>query len=159
MNQSNDKINKNTSDLEETLGSTHASDITKFLEENKDSMLYAENPFAEYCRRLIKEKNLMQQTVFLQADIPERYGYKLISGEKKTKQRDVILRICYAAKFTLEETQDALKLYGMPQLYVKIPRDAVLMIVFNERPGSLIDVNMILKEQGMEPLRPSGILE
>lgn len=33
----------------------------------------------------------------MKADIPERYGYKLLSGEKHTRQRDVILRICYAA--------------------------------------------------------------
>ena len=49
--------------------------------------------------------------VFLKADIPERYGYKLLSGEKHTKQRDVILRICYAAEFTLKETQRALRKY------------------------------------------------
>ena len=33
----------------------------------------------------------------MKADIPERYGYKLLSGEKHTRQRDVILRICCAA--------------------------------------------------------------
>ena len=65
------------------------------------------------------------------ADIPERYGYKLISEEKRTKQRDIILRLCYAAHFTLEETQKALKMYDMPMLYSKVKRDALLMIVFN----------------------------
>lgn len=95
--------------------------------------------------------------MFLNADIPERYGYKLLSGEKHTKQRDVILRICYAAELTLEETQRALKKYEMPELYAKLPRDALLMIMFNERPGSIIDVNALLKENGMEPLRTSGI--
>ena len=44
----------------------------------------------------------------------------------------------------------------MPELYAKIPRDALLMIVFNERPGSIIDVNELLKENGMLPLRTSG---
>ena len=97
--------------------------------------------------------------VFLRADIPERYGYKLLSGEKRTKQRDVILRICYAAEFTLNETQRALKKYGLPQLYAKIPRDALLMIVFNDRPGSILDVNTLLKENDMLPLRTSGIQE
>jgi hypothetical protein len=33
------------------------------------------------------------------------------------------------------------------------------MIAFNERPGSIIDVNALLKEHGMEPLRTSGIQE
>jgi hypothetical protein len=110
-------------------------------------------------RELIKEKNQKQQIVFLNADIPERYGYKLISGEKKTKQRDIILRICYAAHFTLAETQKALKIYEMPQLYAKIPRDALLMIFFNERPGDILEVNALLKKHDMAPLRTSGVQE
>lgn len=115
--------------------------------------------FSVYIKDLLREKGLTQQKVFLLADIPERYGYKLLSGEKHTKQRDVILRICYAAECTLEETQKALRKYEMPQLYAKIPRDALLMIIFNERPGSIIDANTLLKKNGMEPLRTSGVQE
>ena len=91
--------------------------------------------------------------------VSERYGYKLLSGEKHTQQRDVILRICYAAEFTLAETQRALRKYQMPELYAKIPRDALLMIIFNERPGSIIDVNEMLKKNGFEPLRTCGVQE
>ena len=103
------------------------------------------------------KKKLKQQDVFLAADIPEKYGYKLLSGEKHTKQRDVILRLCYAAELNLDETQKALKLYRMPELYAKIQRDALIMIAFNERPGSIIDVNSFLKKNGMDILRPSGV--
>ncbi|MBP8720835.1 MAG: hypothetical protein KBH72_09315, partial [Lachnospiraceae bacterium] len=85
------------------------------------------------------------------------YGYKLLSGEKRTRQRDVILRICYAAKFSLAETQRALKKYEMPELYAKVPRDALLMIAFNERPGSILDVNDLLNQKGLQPLRTSGV--
>ncbi len=150
---------KNTNDLENVLGNTHLRDFGDFCEKNKESMLDGENTFSAYMKRLFKEKKLTQQIVFLRADIPERYGYKLLNGEKRTRQRDVILRICYVAGFSLAETQKALKKYGMPELYAKNPRDAFLMIVFNERPGSIIDVNAHLKENGMEPLRTSGIQE
>ena len=115
--------------------------------------------FSIYIKNKINEKGLTQQAVFLKADIPERYGYKLLSGEKHTRQRDVILRICYAADFSLGETQRALKKYEMPELYAKTSRDALLMIVFNERPGNIIDVNELLKKNGMEPLRTSGVQE
>ena len=107
----------------------------------------------------MRQRGISQQIAFLKADIPERYGYKLLSGEKHTRQRDVIIRICYASELTLKETQRALRKYGMPELYAKIPRDAMLMIAFNERPGSIIDVNSFLKENGMEPLRTSGVQE
>lgn len=148
---------KSTDELEKILGKTHMSDISDYLGNNEESIINNEYAFHNYVRELIKKKNLRQQDVYLAADIPEKYGYKLLSGEKRTRQRDVILRLCYAAEFDLNETQKALKLYRMPELYAKIPRDAVIMIAINERPGSIIDVNSFLKKNGMDILRPSGV--
>lgn len=148
---------KDTYELEKVLGSTHISEFGKYCDKNKESMLEKEDAFSIYIKELFLEKGITQRKVFLEADIPERYGYKLLSGEKHTKQRDVILRICYAAHFTLDETQKTLKKYEMPILYAKFPRDAMLMIIFNDRPGSIIDVNILLMNQGMEPLRTSGV--
>lgn len=145
--------------LEEALGRTHLSDFERFTRENRDSMSSEATSFFTYIKDLLAEKGLTQQEVFLQADLPERYGYKLLSGEKRTRQRDTILRICYAGKLTLEETQRALRKYGMAELYVKNERDALLMIAFNERPGSIIEVNALLKEHDMLPLRTSGVQE
>ncbi|WP_026522900.1 hypothetical protein [Butyrivibrio sp. VCB2001] len=150
---------KETKELEKVLGKTHLSDYDSFVEDNRDSMLSASNSFSTYVKGLMSQKGISQQTVFLNADVPERYGYKLLSGEKHTKQRDVIIRLCYAAEFTLSETQRALKKYGMSELYAKDERDALIMIVFNERPGSIIDVNGLLKEHGHLPLRTSGVQE
>jgi hypothetical protein len=150
---------KKTNELENVLGSTHINDFGNFIKDNKESMMSDSGAFSTYMKDLIKEKGLTQQIVFLKADIPERYGYKLLSGEKRTKQRDIILRICYAAELTLEETQRALKKYELPQLYAKIPRDAFLMIIFNERPGSIIEANALLKQNGFEALRSSGVQE
>ena len=130
---------KSTMELEQILQSTHSKDFQLYCGKNKECVNLEDKAFVEYFKALFKEKGITQQTVFLKADIPERYGYKLLSGEKHTKQRDVILRICYAAEFTL--------------------KDALLMIVFNERPGSIIDVNAVLKKNGMEPLRTSGLQE
>ncbi len=150
---------KKTKELVDILGQTHISDFDKFCKEQKDSMDPEQNAFSEYVKGLLRKKKITQQMVFLKADIPERYGYKLLSGEKHTRQRDVILRICYAAEMTLDETQKALQKYEMPQLYVKIPRDALLMIIFKDRPGGIIEVNELLKEKGMDMLRKSGMQE
>lgn len=151
-------VEKSTSELDKVLNNTHSSDIGKFLESNSEYMV-KEDAFFLYMRDLFKRNNVTQQDVFLYADIPERYGYKLLSGEKQTKQRDTILRICYAAGFSLAQTQKALKLYGMPELYSKIARDAVLMICFNERPGTIIEVNSFLKQNHLAPLRSSGTID
>ena len=148
---------KNTQELKDVLMKTHLSGFNAYCKDNKESMNTGGDAFPVYIKQLLCEKGITQQMVFLKADIPERYGYKLLSGEKHTKQRDVILRICYAAELTLDETQRVLKKYEMPELYAKIPRDALMMIIFNERPGSIIDVNALLKKKGMNPLRTSGV--
>lgn len=148
---------KSTGELELVLQSTHSSKFAEYCKLNRDSIMNDEKDFTEYFKCLFKEKGILQQTVFLKADIPERYGYKLLSGEKRTRQRDIILRICYAAGFTLQETQRGLKKYGMQELYAKNQRDALLMILFNERPGTILDINVILKAHGMSPLRTSGL--
>lgn len=150
---------KSTEELEKILGTTHIEDIDGYLSENAESILSSYRPFSDYIRSIIKEKGLRQQDIFLDADIPERYGYKLITEEKRTRQRDVIIRICYAAHMNLDETQRALKYYRMPELYAKVPRDALIMIAINERPGNILDVNSFLKKNGMETLRSSGVQE
>ena len=146
---------KNTDDLEKVLQGTHIKNFDAYCRENAGCLI--EGDVTVYMKNIFSEKKLTQQLVFLRADVPERYGYKLLSGEKRTRQRDVILRICYAAEMSLAQTQRALKKYEMPELYAKLPRDALLMIIFNERPGDIIEVNEILKEHGMDPLRTSGL--
>lgn len=150
---------KTTDELDKILGSTHAKNLSEFFKDNKESMIEDERYFSTYMKEIMKKNNLLLQEVFLNADIPERYGYKLLSGEKHTKQRDVILRICYAARLTLPETQKALKIYKMPELYSRVPRDAALMVCFNERPGSILEVNTFLMKNHLDPLRSSGVQE
>ena len=112
---------KSTEELENILGNTSPDSIEAFLQEHSDNMIDQEKPFAKYLHQIISRNGLTQQEVFIQADFPERFGYKLLSEEKRTKQRDYILRICYAAKMTLEETQRALTLYGMEYTSVHVP--------------------------------------
>lgn len=146
---------KNTSELEKVLQNTHIKNFDTYCKENIGNLTDSE--FTVYMKNIFNEKKLTQQIVFLRADIPERYGYKLLSGEKRTRQRDIILRICYAAEMSLAQTQRALRKYGMPELYAKLSRDALLMIIFNERPGDIIEVNEILTKHGMDTLRTSGL--
>ena len=75
---------------------------------------------------------MTQQALFLKAQIPEKYGYKLLSGEKKTRKRDVLLRLFFAVRMSAGQVQQALKKYGLPALYARIPRDALLLLLFNK---------------------------
>ncbi|MDY4490370.1 MAG: hypothetical protein SPE19_07575 [Candidatus Faecousia sp.] len=150
---------KSTNELNQILSHVTPDCIGDFLQKQSGSMIDQEKPFAQYLHQIISRNGLTQQEVFIQADFPDRFGYKLLSEEKRTKQRDYILRICYAAKMTLEETQRALTLYGMAPLYPRIPRDAVLMIAFNKRCGSILEVNALLASHKLPALKTSGSLE
>ena len=145
---------KTTESLNKVLKQTKPEKISEYLEKNASSMVEGSKPFYDYMTRILKKKGLKQQEVFINADISDRYGYKLIQEEKHTRQRDTIIRLCLAGKFTLLEAQRALKIYGMPSLYAKIPRDAVLIIAFNTGIYEISSVNSLLSENGLETLRP-----
>ena len=112
---------KSTDELQNILKKASTADIGQYLAENQQNLLTQQKPFSAYMHQMLRKYGKTQQEVFLQADFPERFGYKLLSGEKHTKQRDYIIRICYAAGMDLEETQRALTLYGMAPLYARIP--------------------------------------
>ncbi len=144
-----------TGDLEQQLTSPDA-ELAEYLVRNREEMADSERPFTVFMRETIREKGFQQQDVFLQAGIPERYGYKLISGEKHTVRRDVILRLAIAAGFSLEETQRALKLYGMAPLYARDVRDAALIIALNRSFRSVERTNEYLGSYGLEALETCG---
>ena len=146
-----------TEELEEILEKIHPEDIGDYVAQNADEVLDGNRDFMRYMNEKFKEKGVQKQDVLLKADISQGYGYKLLAEEKVTKQRDVILRICYAAEFTLKETQQALRVYHMDTLYARDPRDALIMTCFNERPGNVLEVNELLMKNKMQPLRSSGI--
>ena len=152
-------VKKSTDELENILEQTTTAHIEEYLAQNAESLLVEEKAFSAYMHQMIKKYGKTQQEVFLQADFPERFGYKLLSEEKRTKQRDYVIRICYATGMSLEETQKALTLYGMAPLYARIPRDAVLMIAFNQHKGSVLDVNALLSSHKLPALKTSGLLE
>ena len=106
-------------------------------------------------REKISEKNISQQQIFRAIDISDKYGYKLISGEKHTRQRDVILKLCIAGRFSIEETDEALILYGMAPLYMGNSRDTAIMTAINGGIREISDMNKRLTDSGFEPLYES----
>ncbi|MCD8367590.1 MAG: helix-turn-helix domain-containing protein [Clostridiales bacterium] len=147
-------INQNSTDaLDSVLQQLEPDEINAYLDTYTDSLVHEEYPFSRYMRTLIREKGLTQREVFERADLSDRYGYRLLTQEKNTRQRDYILRLCFGAKLTLQETQRALKLYGMSELYAKVPRDAVLMIAFNRELYEIDAVNALLADHDMPPLK------
>ena len=148
-------MKKTTNTLTNILKKTKPEHLDTYFENNAEEVLAQENPFAAYMRSTVREKGLRFQEVFLRADVSEGYGYKLISGEKHTRQRDTILKLCLGAGFTLDETQRALKIYGMSPLYARFPRDAVLISAISSGTREPAEINRLLEQNGQPQLRES----
>ena len=136
----------------EQIRSIRLEELPDFLRDHREDLLTGPRPFSDYMRARFRDKGMLQQNVFLAADISENYGYKLIAEEKHTVQRDIILRICLAAQFDLNETQKALILYGMAPLFWLLPRDLVFMAAIVHKAFDIHQVNEILIRCGQTPM-------
>ena len=141
-----------TEDLENILKQAKPHDLGAYLKENANEMIKGEQPFYNFIRDIIEKNKITQRDMFLTVGVTDSYGYKILSMEKKTKNRDLILRFCLAAHMELVEVNRALKLYGMPPLYAKTPRDSALIIIFNTHMYDIADADEFLKQYGFEPL-------
>ena len=139
-------------ELSERLARLRPEELPDYLAENRDALITEERPFAAYMRAKFKEKGVLQQSVFLAADLSENYGYKLIAEEKHTVNRDTILRLCLAAGFDPDETREALILYGMAPLHDRIPRDIVFLVAIRWGIRDIHAINELLLRCGLAPL-------
>lgn len=140
---------KSTDNLMNTLKRTSPSELKGYLQENFKE---GEPSFSVYLDSLLEQKNLKRQDVLIRANLPQKYGYKLLNGEVHTTNRDKILSICFAMEMSLKQTQRALKLYGMNELYPKIKRDVLLIVALGQKIYDIDKVNEMLIREGDQPL-------
>ena len=149
---------KTTGTLTSILKKAGPAALSDYLEGCSGELL-GSRPFAAYMHALLAEKGWKQRDLFIAADIPEGYGYKLLSEEKHTQKRDLLIRLFLAAHMSLREAEKALKLAGMPGLYARQPRDAVFIIAFNRGLYEIAAVDELLTSNGLEPLQGCGAQE
>lgn len=136
----------------DVLKNAEKKDIDQF---NRKHLAEQFSGFPAYMDAIISQKKLKRQDIFQKADLPQKYGYKLLSGETHTTDRDKLLRIFIAMNMTLKETQRALEIYGLATLYPKKKRDAIIIIAVNKGISSVDTVNEWLSEQSEAELSQS----
>lgn len=104
----------------------------------------------KYFEDLFKVKGISKSSVIKNADIDRTYGYEILRGDKKPS-RDKILQLCIGANFNLEESNKALRLGNVGELYAKIPRDSVIIFCINKKLG-IIEINELLYGYGFNIL-------
>lgn len=143
-------VQKSTDELNELLEKVNPSQIDRYLKENKKYLKDDKKAFYYYVKEVLDVKRIKLKDVYLKAGVSESFGSKIIRMEKHTSDRDLILRMCLAGRFNWEETNRALKLYGMCELYSKDSRDACVIVAINNRMYDIIDVDALMKSKGLK---------
>lgn len=145
----NKLIDKPTEDLMAVLDRAEPEQVHVFLEEH---FAQGQPTFVQYLDALLEQKGMKRQEVLLRADLPQKYGYKLLTGESHTTDRDKLLRICLALELNLKQVQRVLRLYGMSELYPKNARDVVIIASIGRRQWDVHEVSQQLTDAGFAPL-------
>ncbi len=143
---------KTTAELNEILKNTKPSQVRSYLKKNRPYMADEQKAFYYYMKEVLTDKNIRLKDVYLLANVSESYGSKILTMEKHTTDRDLILRFCFAGHLSLPETNRALKLYGMNELYAKDSRDACLIVALHNRIYDMDRVDELLAENGLKKL-------
>ena len=143
---------KPTDELNNLLENMKPDELDDYLVENQEYLAGDEKPFYDYMKRTIRNKGIKLKDVYQFAGFSESFGSKLLTQEKHTKDRDMIIRLCLAGHLTWDETNRALKLYGFSELYAKDPRDACLIVQINNRIYDIYRINDELAKRNLELL-------
>ena len=108
--------------------------------------------FHEYINEIMVEKNLSLPDLMKSSGINRNYGYNIINGKRLRPSRDKVLALCVAASLSVEQTQEALSIAGVAQLYYKRERDVRIAAALNEGIEDVLSLNILLEKNGMEPL-------
>ena len=112
--------NRPTEELDQILSKTKPNQIADYISDNSKYLADDNKGFYYYYKDVLDSKHIRLKDVYSQVGVTESYGSKIVSMEKHTKNRDLIIRLCLAGHFSLDEMNRALKLYGFNGLYITI---------------------------------------
>lgn len=139
---------KPTNELEKMLESMKPGELSSYYKDNSQYLADDKKAFYYYFKDVVESKNIFLKDIYSFAGVTESWGSKIITMEKHTRNRDLIIRLCIAGRFSIEEINRALKLYGMNPLYAKDKRDACMIVAINNRIYDLTEIDDLLIRQG-----------
>ena len=143
---------KSTNELNDLLENMKPDQLDSYLKDNSKYMADEKKAFYYYMKDVLDEKNIKLKDVYSFAGVTESYGSKIVTMEKHTKDRDLIIRLCLAGHFNWDETNRALKLYGLSEPYAKDPKDACIIVAINNRIFDMYEIDDMLLKQGLDKL-------
>lgn len=144
-------MHKKTEDLVEILKSKR--DLDEFLSQNTAEMLFSSVP--EMVNYVISCKKLETSQVVKDSALGN-YAYEIMNGKKGGK-RDKLLMLCFGLKLTAEEASKLIRIGSHAALYVKNPRDAVIMYAL-DHGKTVSQANDMLTERKMPALNEKAVI-
>ena len=145
-------LQKPTDEMENALLKTRPDQLDSYLKTNSQYLVDDDRAFYFYMKEVLKRKNVMLKDLYARMNVSESYGGKILTMEKHTQNRDLIISYCIAGHFDWNETSRALKLYGYNELYAKDPRDAVIMVALNNRIYDFDTIDEMLESKGLSKI-------
>ncbi len=130
----NDKSKeKRTLTTQELLKILHTTRTTSELREYTDNLETNSGfkSFSEYFFHILKDKKIAESTLIRNSQIQRTYAYQILNGTKNPG-RNKVIALCLAAQMNLEETQRALILADLGQLYPRRHRDSILIFALEQ---------------------------
>lgn len=100
---------------------------------------------------LLSEKKLQKNEVIARSNLDRNYAYQIFNGRKTNPSRDKMIMLSIGMGLTLEETRKLLKVSSLSDLYIRNPRDSIIMYCLVQK-NDLIETNETLSNYGVDIL-------
>jgi transcriptional regulator with XRE-family HTH domain len=131
-----------TEELMRLLENCHSFD--ELIQNTETSITDPNTP--AFLANLLEKHGLTIQYVIKKANLSPSFGYQVFNG-RRSPTRDILLRIAFAMRLTVDETQHLLKIAQRGELYPRVRRDAAIIFCL-ERNCSLCDAEELLESIG-----------
>ena len=138
---------KSTEELTNILKSKKS--YTDFFQEEVGELEF--KTIAEYLEMLLSEKKLQKNEVIARSNLDRNYAYQIFNGRKTNPSRDKMIMLSIGMGLNLEETRKLLKVSSLSDLYIRNPRDSIIMYCLVQK-NDLIETNETLSNYGMDIL-------
>ena len=140
-------MEKTTSELLNILKSKKS--YNEFFEEEVGELSFAS--ISDYLEILINEKKLKKSEVIKKSNLDKNYAYQIFNGTKTNPSRDKMLMLAIGMGLNLEETRKLLKICQLSDLYVRDPRDSIIIFSL-DKGATLMETNEKLHDFSLEIL-------
>ena len=140
-------MDKSTNELIEILKSKKTYE--GFLDQEIGELYFSS--LSEYLEMLINEKGFKKSEIINRSNLDKNYAYQIFNGNKTNPSRNKVLMLAFGMGLSLNETRKLLKIASLSDLYVRSPRDSLIMYCLHNR-FSLISCNEYLNDFHFEIL-------